>query len=76
MGLSAFSSQASFSVRKSYQRVPRRIVSVMTPQQSERKPATTGSVGFCFMILANGFDNLVDFNGGFVLHLVLPFLFL
>lgn len=44
VGLSAFSSQASFSVQTARKRISKRIVSVMTPQQTERKPATTGSV--------------------------------
>ncbi|KAA8527824.1 hypothetical protein F0562_035307 [Nyssa sinensis] len=45
-GLSSFSSQPSFSIRNSKKRVARKIVSVMAPQQSERKPSTTGPVGF------------------------------
>ncbi|KAG5613829.1 hypothetical protein H5410_013653 [Solanum commersonii] len=44
VGLSAFSSQSSFSVQTARKRISKKIVSVMTPQQTERKPATTGSV--------------------------------
>ncbi|CAL5395170.1 unnamed protein product [Camellia sinensis] len=44
VGLSAYSSQSSFSMRNATKSVSRKIVSVMAPQQSERKPATTGSV--------------------------------
>lgn len=42
--ISAFCSQASFSIKSSKRRVSKKIVSVMAPQQSERKPSTTGSV--------------------------------
>ncbi|KAK4733103.1 hypothetical protein R3W88_007364 [Solanum pinnatisectum] len=44
VGLFAFSSQSSFSVQTARKRISKKIVSVMTPQQTERKPATTGSV--------------------------------
>lgn len=44
VGLSAFSSQSSFSVQTARQRISKKIVSVMTPQQTQRTPATTGSV--------------------------------
>ncbi|KAJ6903727.1 hypothetical protein NC651_021033 [Populus alba x Populus x berolinensis] len=47
LGLSAFSSSSSsppFSVPKCKKSVSKKIVSVMAPQQSERMPATTGSV--------------------------------
>ncbi|XP_059632295.1 3-isopropylmalate dehydratase large subunit, chloroplastic-like isoform X3 [Cornus florida] len=44
VGLSAFSSQPSFGIQNSRKSVSRKIVSVMAPQQSERKPSTTGSV--------------------------------
>lgn len=50
VGLSALSSQASFSIKSSKKTVSKKIVSVMAPQQSERKPSMTGSVGsFCFL---------------------------
>ena len=69
MGLSAFSSQPTISVQNA-KRVSRKIVAVMAPQQSERSPATTGSVGFCLLIvtlmfLLCGFEDLMCFNGGF-----------
>lgn len=44
VGLSGFSSQSSFTVGNAKKRVSRKILSVLAPQQSERKPATTGSV--------------------------------
>ncbi|KAL9401311.1 hypothetical protein Peur_005160 [Populus x canadensis] len=47
LGLSAFSSTSSsppFSAPKCKKSVSKKIVSVMAPQQSERMPATTGSV--------------------------------
>ncbi|GMP77618.1 hypothetical protein CsSME_00033834 [Camellia sinensis var. sinensis] len=44
VGLSAFSTQTSFSIQNPKKTVSRKIVSVMAPQQFERKPATTGSV--------------------------------
>ncbi|KAH8499764.1 hypothetical protein H0E87_015126 [Populus deltoides] len=47
LGLSAFSSSSSsppFSAPKCKKSVSKKIVSVMAPQQSERMPATTGSV--------------------------------
>ncbi|KAF4351614.1 hypothetical protein F8388_003267 [Cannabis sativa] len=43
--LSSFSSSPAFSVQRCKRTVSKKICSVMTPQQSERKPATTGSVG-------------------------------
>ncbi|KAA8548886.1 hypothetical protein F0562_000570 [Nyssa sinensis] len=43
-GLSAFSSQPSFSIQNSKKTVSRKIVSVVAPQQSERRPSTTGPV--------------------------------
>ncbi|GMP77621.1 hypothetical protein CsSME_00033834 [Camellia sinensis var. sinensis] len=42
VGLSAFSTQTSFSIQNPKKTVSRKIVSVMAPQQFERKPATTG----------------------------------
>ena len=70
MGLSNFYSQPSFSIQNAKKRVSRKIVAVMAPQQSERSPATTGSVGFCLLIvtlmfLLCGFEDLMCFNGGF-----------
>lgn len=44
MGLSAFSSQRPISVQTTKKSVCKKIVSVMAPQQTERSPATTGSV--------------------------------
>ncbi|CAA2992090.1 3-isopropylmalate dehydratase large subunit, chloroplastic-like [Olea europaea subsp. europaea] len=44
VSLSAFSSQPSFCLKSSKKRVCKKIASVMAPQQSERKPSTTGSV--------------------------------
>ncbi|CAI9776037.1 unnamed protein product [Fraxinus pennsylvanica] len=44
VGFSAFSSQPSFYIQSSKKRVFKKIASVMAPQQSERKPSTTGSV--------------------------------
>jgi 3-isopropylmalate/(R)-2-methylmalate dehydratase large subunit len=44
VGLSAFSSQRPFSIRNAKKRVSRKIMCVMAPQQTERKPATSGSV--------------------------------
>ncbi|XP_070041962.1 3-isopropylmalate dehydratase large subunit, chloroplastic-like [Nicotiana tomentosiformis] len=44
VGLSAFSSQHSVSVQTAKKRVSKKKVSVMTSKQTERKPATTGSV--------------------------------
>ncbi|KAF2314065.1 hypothetical protein GH714_021830 [Hevea brasiliensis] len=45
LGVSAFSSTSSpFSIPKCRKSISKKIVSVMAPQQSERKPATTGSV--------------------------------
>ncbi|KAJ9182344.1 hypothetical protein P3X46_006348 [Hevea brasiliensis] len=45
LGLSAFSSPSSpLSIPKCRKSISKKIVSVMAPQQSERKPATTGSV--------------------------------
>ncbi|KAL7618054.1 3-isopropylmalate dehydratase large subunit, chloroplastic [Lactuca sativa] len=43
-GVSPFSTQSSKSVQISQKKVSRKIVSVMAPRQSERKPSTTGSV--------------------------------
>ncbi|CAA2964652.1 3-isopropylmalate dehydratase large subunit, chloroplastic [Olea europaea subsp. europaea] len=44
VGFSAFSSQPSFYIQSSKKTVSKKIVSVMAPQQSERKPSTTSSV--------------------------------
>ncbi|CAK9181522.1 unnamed protein product [Ilex paraguariensis] len=44
VGFSAFSSQTSFFIQISEKRVSRKIVSLMAPQQSERRPPSTGSV--------------------------------
>ncbi|KAK2967928.1 hypothetical protein RJ640_010538 [Escallonia rubra] len=44
VGLSAFSSQSCFLIQNSRRRISKKIVSVMAPGQSERKPSTTGSV--------------------------------
>ncbi|OAY55488.1 3-isopropylmalate dehydratase large subunit, chloroplastic isoform X2 [Manihot esculenta] len=45
LGLSAFSSRSSvFSIPKCRKSVFKKIVSVMAPKQSQREPATTGSV--------------------------------
>ncbi|XP_033509360.1 3-isopropylmalate dehydratase large subunit, chloroplastic-like isoform X2 [Nicotiana tomentosiformis] len=45
VGLSAFSSQPSFCIQTTKKKVvSKKIFSVMSPQQTERKPATTGSV--------------------------------
>lgn len=43
-GVSPFSAQPSSSVQISQKKVSKKIVSVMAPKQSERKPSTTGSV--------------------------------
>ncbi|XP_073029556.1 3-isopropylmalate dehydratase large subunit, chloroplastic-like [Primulina eburnea] len=46
VGISYFCTQPSFSfsAQSSKKRASKKIVSVMAPQQSERKPATTGAV--------------------------------
>ncbi|XP_062166978.1 3-isopropylmalate dehydratase large subunit, chloroplastic-like [Alnus glutinosa] len=44
LGFSAFSAPSLFSIPKCRRTVSKKICSVMTPQQSERKPSTTGSV--------------------------------
>ncbi|XP_022760371.1 3-isopropylmalate dehydratase large subunit, chloroplastic-like [Durio zibethinus] len=44
LGFSAFPSTSQIAIHKCKKRVSKKIVSVMAPQQSERKPATTGSV--------------------------------
>ncbi|XVE81943.1 hypothetical protein DITRI_Ditri15bG0106900 [Diplodiscus trichospermus] len=44
LGLSAFPSTSQLSIYKCKKPTSKNIVMVMTPQQSERKPATTGSV--------------------------------
>ncbi|KAG5554178.1 hypothetical protein RHGRI_011891 [Rhododendron griersonianum] len=44
VGLSTFSSQPSFSLHTAKKRNSRNITCVMAPQQTERKPATSGSV--------------------------------
>ncbi|XAR62701.1 3-isopropylmalate dehydratase [Bertholletia excelsa] len=44
VGLSAFSSQSLSSLQNAKKRIPRKIVSALAPKQSERLPATTGSV--------------------------------
>ncbi|KAK3019093.1 hypothetical protein RJ639_004962 [Escallonia herrerae] len=44
VGHSAFSSQSCFLIQNPRRRISTKIVSVMAPQQSERKPSTTGSV--------------------------------
>lgn len=47
LGSFCFSSTSQFSVNKCKKSaVSKKIVSVMAPQQSERRPATTGSVKF------------------------------
>ncbi|GJV00637.1 3-isopropylmalate dehydratase large subunit, chloroplastic [Tanacetum coccineum] len=43
-GVSSLSAQSSSLVKVMQKKVSKKIVSVMTPQQSERKPSTTGSV--------------------------------
>ncbi|KAE8717702.1 3-isopropylmalate dehydratase large subunit [Hibiscus syriacus] len=43
-GFSAFPSTSQIAIQKCNKQVSKKIVSVMAPQQSERKPATTGSV--------------------------------
>nr|GEY26772.1 3-isopropylmalate dehydratase large subunit, chloroplastic-like [Tanacetum cinerariifolium] len=43
-GVSSLSAQSSGSIKVMQKKVSKKIVSVMTPQQSERKPSTTGSV--------------------------------
>ncbi|KAI3511489.1 hypothetical protein L1887_18643 [Cichorium endivia] len=43
-GVSPFSAQSSKSIQISQKRVSKKIVSVMAPRQSERKPSATGSV--------------------------------
>ncbi|KAL3507507.1 hypothetical protein ACH5RR_032889 [Cinchona calisaya] len=79
-GLSAFPQRASFSIQKSQKRVSKKIVAVMAPDQTERKPATTVQLGFFFFFffwfgydkvitLTNGFVNMVDFNGGYFVNL-------
>jgi len=52
-GLSAFSSSSPspFSIPKCKKSISKKIVSVMAPQQSERRPATTGSVSFLLFYL-------------------------
>lgn len=44
--LAAFSPSLPFSFRRCERTVSKKICSVMTPQQSERKPSASGSVGF------------------------------
>ncbi|XVF66392.1 hypothetical protein PTKIN_Ptkin10aG0032200 [Pterospermum kingtungense] len=44
LGFSAFPSQSQISIHKCKKQISKKIVSVMAPQQSERKPATTGFV--------------------------------
>ncbi|GLT64156.1 hypothetical protein SLA2020_366650 [Shorea laevis] len=44
LGFSAFSAPSLFSIPKCRRTVSKKICSVMAPQQSERKPSTTGSV--------------------------------
>ncbi|TYI12248.1 hypothetical protein ES332_A09G264600v1 [Gossypium tomentosum] len=44
LGFSAFPSTSQIAIQKCKKQVSKKIVSVMAPQQSERKPATTGSV--------------------------------
>ncbi|GKV39147.1 hypothetical protein SLEP1_g46957 [Rubroshorea leprosula] len=44
LGLSAFPSTSQIFIQKCKKPVSKRIVSVMAPQQTQRKPATTGSV--------------------------------
>jgi hypothetical protein len=76
LGFSAFSATSLFSIPGCRRTVSKKICSLMAPQQSERKPSTTGSVVFLsifffstiFMFLVNGFDSFVDFNGGFLVN--------
>jgi predicted N-acyltransferase len=74
LGFSAFSAPSLFSIPKCRRTVSKKICSVMTPQQSERKPSTTGSVGFLsffshqFVFFVNGFDSFVDFYGGILVN--------
>ncbi|MBA0588685.1 hypothetical protein Gorai_001780 [Gossypium raimondii] len=44
LGVSAFPSTSQIAIQKCKKQASKKIVSVMAPQQSERKPATTGSV--------------------------------
>ncbi|GAV65870.1 hypothetical protein CFOL_v3_09384 [Cephalotus follicularis] len=44
LGFSAFTSTSQISIRKCKNPISKMIVSVMAPQQSERKPATSGSL--------------------------------
>ncbi|KAL4284066.1 hypothetical protein GQ457_16G030120 [Hibiscus cannabinus] len=44
LGSSAFPATSQIAIQKCKKQVSKKIVSVMAPQQSERKPATTGSV--------------------------------
>nr|XP_023884282.1 3-isopropylmalate dehydratase large subunit, chloroplastic [Quercus suber]POE70736.1 3-isopropylmalate dehydratase large subunit, chloroplastic [Quercus suber] len=44
LGLTAFSTSSQFSIPKCNRRISKKICSVMAPQQSERRPSTTGSV--------------------------------
>ncbi|KAL0456899.1 UNVERIFIED_CONTAM: 3-isopropylmalate dehydratase large subunit, chloroplastic [Sesamum latifolium] len=73
-GFSAFRRQPPFpcSAQVSKRKVSKKIASVMAPQQSERKPSTTGAVNAFFMMkfgfFRDGFANLLDFNGGFLVN--------
>lgn len=51
LDVAAFSSSLPFSYRRCERTVSKKICSVMTPQQSERKPSATGSVGFSSVFL-------------------------
>ncbi|MCD7457924.1 hypothetical protein HAX54_036562 [Datura stramonium] len=58
--LSDFSSQPSFSIRTTKKKmVSRKIFSVMSSQQTERKPATTGSVGCGWTYTVSRFQDVV-----------------
>ncbi|GMY27023.1 3-isopropylmalate dehydratase large subunit, chloroplastic [Fagus crenata] len=46
LGFTAISTPSLFSIPKCKRTISTKICSVMAPQQSERKPATTGSDGF------------------------------
>ena len=75
LGFTAFSTSSQFSIPKCNRRISKKICSVMTPQQSERRPSTTGSVGFlsifslvlCFWLI--GFIVLWILKVGFLLIL-------
>lgn len=57
LNLSAFSLSRPLFLQRCNRNSSKKICSVMTPQQSERKPAATGSVGFLLFFFKNDFCN-------------------